>query len=148
MMRVLRVLSHPSVFLGIIVVLFIMLAGRGGNGPGECRVRPLVVVKRPPNSPGDAQLELVRASSVAVRVLAMHHHTTDPVAPRISLYLKPPEPGNSGAMIVDRTAALPDDVLLAPGAVLDIPAGVSLWWWARPSGPGGASIAVLACNPD
>ena len=147
MRRVLRILSHPSVFLGIIVVLFFMLAGRGGNGPGECRVRPLIVVERPPNSPGDAQLELVRAATTPWRVLAMHHHTGDPAAPRVSLYLRPPEPGNSGAMIVDRTVSLPDDVLLAPGAVLDVPPGVSLWWWARPTGPGGASIAVLACNP-
>src|SRR3954469_5986560 len=102
MRRILRILSHPSVFLGVVVVLFIMLAGKGGGGPGECRVRPLVMVQRPPNSAGDAQLELVRAASTPYRVLAMHHHTNDPAAPRVSLYLRPPEPGNSGAMVLDR----------------------------------------------
>lgn len=146
MRRVLRILAHPSVFLGVIVILFVMLAGRGGTGPAACRVRPLVVVERAPNSAGDAQLELIRAPSAPYRVLAMHHHTTDATAPRISVYLKPPNPGNSGAMILDRAVSLPDDVLLPIGSVLDVPAGVSLWWWSRPTGPGGASIAVLACD--
>lgn len=115
-----------------------------------CVVRGAINASHEANDPNDKQFLLVPPDSNGYRVIGIHHHTLNPIAPVVSIYYGADPAFSTGlahAIVIDKVAAIPTDALLPIGAVLDVPAHVGLYWWARPTQAFPAGVDLLVCDP-